>query len=82
MEVYMRGNMEVAFTFWKLYRDTLWARYGKELDPCSREFDVVIKTLYAIRRPTGLSLGVAIAGTSNGKVGFYYYYDYYYYYYH
>jgi hypothetical protein len=62
----MRGSMEVGLTFWKLYRDTLWERYGKELDPCGSEWDFVIKILYAIRVRRGLSLGVAIAGRSMG----------------
>lgn len=58
----LRGSMDAAFTFWKLYKETLQARYGKALDPCSRDYNVMLKLIYANRFPKGLSLGLALAG--------------------
>lgn len=54
--------MDAAFTFWKLHKETLQARYGKALDPCSRDYNVMLKLIYASRFPKGPSLGLALAG--------------------
>jgi hypothetical protein len=58
----LRGSMDAAFTFWKLHKETLHARYGKALDPCNRDYNVMLKLIYANRFPKGLSLGLALAG--------------------